>query len=677
MGVKNKTIEYAFPLSTASVASNGARDFTATTIFIPETTSRTFRSVVLECTAYDNGTAASLIAVLMGISLGAVARDDRTVTQTITNSGENQAFVFTRDVTNYFVTNWTGTSMSAGCRLTIGGVSTISCTAKLIITYEYEDSVTTQIKTVRIPIEGNTGSLSTTLTNVGSLANQLPALDTFLPEASKVYRDIFFETYTHSGTTGTTDRALNLRFNGVTTLSATYEGGLATDYPIKRIDKISGSFNTNTAFNIQASTANVDMPFHCLSGILYVTYEFNASTTDTVMNSLFLPIVDEDGYTPSGSANRDVYDKTIYIQEPAPPSAGYVLEQSSVFFSTIDAGAITFDIRVGQQGATTYTHPATVRGGNVFMMRRFDTGAQQDSLYELVRGRNTLRTSYFSTSATAGSQGSNTSAVMILNYKSGKSEQGIGSHNRTTVWNMLDYSATTLATQLIFTGSRTPVIPETYYWITCNGFELKLITQGAAVGTLAASLQAEQLDGEGGPGWINYYSSMYASDNEIGPSWMWNTCKGSFVQSQDDFRTTSGHVLVETAARRYRYDQLTAVSYLQAQKYLTYHSISSSIAVNVTGFTTAGNVTVNVYYSDQSYDFGGSIAGGSPDINGDVTLISNLDNVDIIVTAWENDGGGGILKSGISLPAQPINGTISVNIDEGGGGGGPTYYAYG
>ena len=221
MAVRNKTIEYAFALSTASVASATARDFTQlAALAIPETTSRTFRSVTLEVSAVDNGTAAaSLTAVLIGIALGAVARDDATVTQTITNSGENQSFLFSRDVTSYFVTNYTGTTMTADCRLTVSGVITSNATAKLIITYEYDDGDTTQIKTVKIPMDGNTGNLTTSFANLGGVASQIPALDTFLPEASITYRDIFFQMDTHSGTTAAAAQVLNMRYDGSTTVA--------------------------------------------------------------------------------------------------------------------------------------------------------------------------------------------------------------------------------------------------------------------------------------------------------------------------------------------------------------------------------------------------------------------------------------------------------------------------
>ena len=153
MAIRTKTVEYAFLQATASVASGTARNFTQlAALAIPETTSRTFKSVILQCSAWDNGTtAASVSAVLMGVALGAVAIDTATVTFTLTNSGEQQGWVWDRDVTSYFVTNYTGTSMTADARLTVTGPITSNATAKLIITYEYDDAATTQLKTGPYP----------------------------------------------------------------------------------------------------------------------------------------------------------------------------------------------------------------------------------------------------------------------------------------------------------------------------------------------------------------------------------------------------------------------------------------------------------------------------------------------------------------------------------------------
>lgn len=48
MALRTKTIEYAFVLSAASVATATLRTYTALTVNIPETTSRTCRSVIVD-----------------------------------------------------------------------------------------------------------------------------------------------------------------------------------------------------------------------------------------------------------------------------------------------------------------------------------------------------------------------------------------------------------------------------------------------------------------------------------------------------------------------------------------------------------------------------------------------------------------------------------------------------
>jgi len=212
MAIRSKTIEYGFPQSTASVATNTLRTFTALTVFVPENTTRNIRSAIIEYSVFDNQTAsASVTSVIMGVQINAVAVNNTTVTQTIANSGENQSFVFSSNVTAYFVTNFTGTSNTVTPFLTVVGNITCNASAKLILTYDFEDAAqTTRIKTVKIPIDGNTGSLTTTLANLGGTATQIPALDTFLPESTKVYRNIFFEWTTHTGTTAAAASTLNI-----------------------------------------------------------------------------------------------------------------------------------------------------------------------------------------------------------------------------------------------------------------------------------------------------------------------------------------------------------------------------------------------------------------------------------------------------------------------------------
>lgn len=122
MALRVKTVEYAFDPRLTTLATNTALgtatryDTNTVTISLPETTSRTFRSVILKVSwrCGVTTTASNYTGWRLGINLGGVGASDQDYTPTaIANSGESQMFIFDRDVTSYFTTNWTGTSMVA------------------------------------------------------------------------------------------------------------------------------------------------------------------------------------------------------------------------------------------------------------------------------------------------------------------------------------------------------------------------------------------------------------------------------------------------------------------------------------------------------------------------------------------------------------------------------------
>lgn len=667
MALRTKTVEYVFPLSTTSVTGATARDFTTFTLYIPETTSRTFRSVILEMSFEDNQTTAgSLTAILQGVQIDAVARSDATVTQTLTNSGENHTYTVMRDVTSYFATNFTGTSHTLGARLTVTGIITVNATAKLIITYQYDDtSATTRIKTVKIPIDGNNGSLTTTLTNVGA-ANQIPALDTFLPEASKVYRDIFFEIFTHTGqTTGTTSTALNMRYDGATTISTTHQGALNSDYMVHRIDKlISGgtpSITTNATHNVEASTGSTNAPFPCLGGVLVVTYEYNHSTSTSVINSIEVPAVDEAGYVGGTTvADASEFERTLFIQEPGT----ITLVQSGILMSCIDAGAITMDIRNGAQTTRTYTHPTTARCGNVFFMRRFDSGATGSSAgYTFDRGLNLLTVTFFTTSATTGNIGTNVSGTYFINYTSDISGNGDGEHSHTTKWINRPYSASSLVPRLTYTQTTTPNIPETDYYTIGVGFQLILHTiNGLTQGGFC--FQGEVGAGEGsGAGWYDFYSTFLASDAENGQSWLWARARDEFKRHPEDPDTS--RMNIETS-RSFRFDSSTAQITPQAVEVLTYHGFLYTIDGTIQN-SSGGTVTINLH----RFDNGELVHQTSRTGDGSFAINWHDNTIEVYIVAIDAD-----LSTTIHSDLFFAGGQSTLLDFAGGGGGGPTYYAY-
>ena len=665
MAQRTKTVEYAFPLSTTNLASAVARDFTTFTLSIPENTSRTFRSVILEMSFEDNGAAAaSITAILIGVQIDAVARNDATVTQTLTNSGETQSYTVTRDVTSYFQTNFTSTSHTLGARLTVTAQTTINASAKLIVTYEYSDtSATTRIKTVKIPVDGNVTTLTNALSNVGGVG-QIPALDTFLPEASKTYRDIFFEVFTHTGQlAGTTNASLILSYNsGTTTVFTTHNGALNSDYTIHRIDKLitAGvpSFATSSTQNLQAaSTGNANILFPCVSGILVVTYEYNHSATTTVINSLEIPIFTEPCFA-GGTAIGDTseFAKSIMIQEPTT----ITLVQSAVLLTATDGGLITFDIRVGAQTSRTYVHPATTRGGAVFFMRRFDSGAAGGGAgYTYNRGFNTLELSYFSTSATLGNIGSAVSGVAYLNYTSGLNSSGDGVHSHTTKWVNRPYLTAGLAQKVTYTQTTATNIAETNYYTVDIGFQSNLYVSGVSV-VSSYVLLAELLSTESpGAGWYTMSSLNAIADAEASALWVWTPASNSFKRTAQDPDTTRLDI---ESIRSYRSDNPTANIAQMTTQYLTYHSILYSISATIQN-SSGGTVTLNLHRSDN----GELVRTTSRTGDGSVSIDWYDNSIKVYIVAIDVDLSTAIYSD--VFVAGAVNPTLNFA-------GGATYYAY-
>lgn len=602
MALRTKTIEYAWPLDITSVATAVARTHAALTVNIPETTSRTFRSVVLEFSQRDNtATAASTTAVALGVQINAVAVSTATVTQTITNSGENQSFVFIKDVTAYFQTNFTGTTNTVTATITNTGNATINSSCRIIITYEYDDAAaTTRIKTVKIPVDGAVTNLTTTYANLGGVASQIPALNTFLPEASKVYRSIFFVWETHTGTTAAAASTLDISYNGGTTTvsDGSHANTLNSDVFYRRIDNLTATLNTAVAGTIQAKvTSTTGMPCPCLCGHLVVTYEYDHSTSTSIMNSVQLAVMDEIGMTGGPTtADKSRFSREISVQEPGT----IALAQSGVFVSYISSGAMVMDLRIGAQPSRTFTTAATARSGSVSSMRRIDSGAAGGVGMTLAHGSNTIVVDWFTTGTTIGTIASNISGMLFLNYTSDKHADGDGSHFHTTQWCITPYSTGftgTASSRVQVTSATTPIIPETDYWLGGLGYYITLMTNGGTASNFGYAMQCEvQATESEGAGWRGMYSCMYESDVEVGPS----LC---IARARDDFKRwpqdpDTNRLNVETA-RNYRYDNSLIVSTTagvisQSMVLVSWHNITYAVAGSITG-SGGGTVTIDAH----------------------------------------------------------------------------------
>jgi hypothetical protein len=591
MTLRTKSVEYAFLQYVTSLASATRYDFDAMTIYIPETASRTFRSVILEVTCMDNvTTATSMTANLIGIKLGAVAFDDQSHTVTITHSGEQNAYHLMRDATAYFNTNFgTGNSQTCQVGVMFTGPSTINHTAKLIITYEYDDAgLDTRIKTVRIPLESGLGALTTVLAEIGT--NQVPALDTFLPEASKVYRDIFFLIEGNEGSSGTTDFQHGCALDAeAEALDGLHEQGLQSARWWRRIWKRT-DMTTNVVHAFKMRTTNATSgPCNHLSIVLVVTYEYSHTNSTSIMNSIAMPFCLVPCVT-RGSAvgNKDTLQFKFFVEEANP-----VLVQSGVKLFWQNSGSSNLSISCGAQSSyRTYVETTAAYCGGQACSHRVDSGSQYGAGISVARGEDAFIINAYSSAANIrhGALG----GILFLNYTSDKNANGDGVHNHTVIWGTHFKNANLYLVQL---ATVQPQIPETDYWVTHLGWQAYTNKYGTAVDDVAAcNFAAERTTGEGPEsGFQLLDEGMWGYTlQEAGVCVFCGDGSEDFDRHPNETDTNRLGVEVSRSFALGTFKHVCG-----AMLYISYHAITYAVSGTVSGYTGDGSgITVDVHRGD-------------------------------------------------------------------------------
>lgn len=589
MATRLKTVHYAFP-TLASLTNNTLTNLTQITIFLPETGTKTFRSVVAHVTFDDiiTNTGGSLTTKTLNFRLGAAAYTSIANANTLTNSGENLSFHLTADYTSHFTTNWTGTSMTADFQLQINqstGTTTgfVNVGVTLEITYEYDDTSTTQIKSVMIPLNAPTSNITT-----GAVTyDTFPALDTYLPETSKVYRNMYIvvQGNTHINA-ATTDNTMTINLGASTVTTGNYEGALASDRWFRYVWNLTaaGFTATNATQNFQLSVtvARFNHP-QCYA---VITYEYNESTSTSIMNSVMLPL---DVNAPFGGTTASDYQRAqrdFFIQEP-----GTITTNKIAFFPFWSQVAAIggLNMRIGTGAFVAYTDAASVLcGTNGSMIRN-------DSAFTLIHGRNSLNFDVYRTDT--ADFGWNASGFWLINYTSSKHSTGSGAHNHTVFWG-LQQNGTGAATDNYDIAATALIIPETNYYMTAIGTRLITLLSGTVV-PAGFTVSVERLSAEGGVEWENVYADITQTDAEIGTFYAWSQSKTIFKRWPND--VDSNRIDVETSRRwRANLPQPTATGtsgWIGLSQLFTYHTITYTVSGTISG-SSGGTVTLNLYRSN-------------------------------------------------------------------------------
>lgn len=603
-------VEYAFdPLIASTLATNTTlgtatrHDFNsggATNVWIPETLvgATPFRSVHVIITFRTMFTSArSLTGWRVGIKLGATAFNDVDYTpNTIPNSGNAYSIRIIRDVTDYFNTNWTGTSMAAQVGFAVStnvadAIGNITC--KLVIgAYDYDDTSSTYVKTIWIPIQGNAGLMATTKTEMGSdgtapATNQIPALDTFCPETSKTYRRAWIEVLGTDGRLNTTDFNMTLEVDsGGASTRATIEAAVAGScYYEDHFIYDTATYSTASAHAFYAHSSLASR-FPCCGGVMAVTYEYDPTSTDHLQSLKILICGDQFGpfVAATTGATQDEYMLPVWVEEPDTIAIGqsgvvtfYGADTSRVIVTAADGGTDrTYDGMngVGQSGFQPIVLRTDLTGG-----------------WSLARGMNQLRWHAYCT--TAGAMGA-ASAYVILNYTSGLAAQGCAAHNRTSMWAQFVYPTTGTTNNIrsiAAATTRTPGGLGTHYFLNAYGQERFFIWGSGTSGFFQTPwMKMEITAGEGG-GWVDLIRDSLTS-NEFSN----HDATTNLVRFFNQTDQQTGDLDVETARGYQSSASGTNANFSGAIHWLTHHEITFTASGTISGYAGDGSgITVDIW----------------------------------------------------------------------------------
>lgn len=662
MATRLKTVAFPFP-NLASMTDNTTTNFTQITVDLPES-SKTFRKVWVDFMANDIVTVTGGTVNIRGLGcrVGAAAYTTVTNSNAITNSGENISVFISQDFTSHFTTNWSGTSMtcdvqalvdqSTGTTLGQAGASAI-----LWVTYEYDDTSTTQVMNAWIPMTSAVGALPT---SKGTAQDTVPNLDTFLGYGSISYKHIMMIMEgNESNAAGTTTFQVSVQLDTTTTqVSSNLVAALASDrYGRQHFNLMSGGspiFTTNATHSFYSwiSTGAVTRMNHAAFTML-VTFTFDSTSANAGNVSLLLPMEID---SPAGGTTSSDYQKgyrELWIQE----GATITTQKSAYRLMWDQIGAVSgINARAGTQSFVAYTDTAAVLCGSNCLQRTCDDNIT------FAGGRNTLSFDVYRTDTTNLMW--NLSGFWIINYRCAKPTDGWGAANHTVIWNLLQHSTTAAAAGFEIAATSV-AIPETNYFIVGLGAE---ITNFAAAPPVGYNIVVERLSGEGGVKWENVYRDHSHTDAEIGLRKMFAQMRTIFKRYPTDVEV--GRIDLETNRRWKIQTPANVACYYTLNVMLTYHSITATVSGTISN-SNGGTVNLYLHKGDSlSVSNTGEIMQSSSRSGNGAYSFTHYDALEIVyVRAYENATYKGVSKEAVAATDFDIS--LS-----GGGSPGATNYAF-
>lgn len=419
MAIRTNCIEYGYE-NVVSMVPSGTLYTVSKQITIPETTSRVFSDVTLTFHGRNSGRE---VVASIGLYTMSLQIDNNPSQSFIHPSGftnatvEQVSFGLHVSGSSYFNTYFTSSRHVVSVGIKTPNVDTIGHNFKLACTYQFDDSsTTTSIKTVRLPICSITGSaaLGTGLVYLGNHTASIDALDTYLPELSKSFTDIFMEYHSNDASAATTNFSLKTQLDTAASQSRfVVSQSLQSAAYYYDIHTLSGSIDTATTHSIRVASSLASR-FSNLFGILHCTYMYDYTGSTSIMNSNVYSFGNSDIFTSIVPNSRK--SKKIYIPEPGTIQ----LKRSGILWMHGAGQPNVFGYGITTASSATHTvQLGTLQTGMNPMMLSIDGTGSHIGPISLSSGYNDINI-YYNYTTNAPGQQTELGSLLYLNYISGK-----------------------------------------------------------------------------------------------------------------------------------------------------------------------------------------------------------------------------------------------------------------
>lgn len=468
----------------------------------------------------------------------------------------------------------------------------------------------------------NTPATSLASSKPGTANFTIPALDTYLPEASKTYREITVEMLgnTHGAAT---DSTLSMEYDtaGAHT-TGSYESALATSRMVRYCTSPSyfGAMDTSATHSWYIWASITLTFYHCVC-TMYVTYEYDEDSTTDMIVDVVIP-VNPQGDLGGSSASPSSLKIDIDIQE-ANISGGQI---ACVWQWGQTAPVTGMQAKIGTGSYVAYTDGGSVYGGGTIASIR------NDSAYTLARGKNSLD---FLVYRTGGDNGLGLTGYWRVSYTCDKPAAGTQAANKTIIYTSYATGSRNSNFVLGAQAQQAAYIPEPLWYMTSWGcFHFVLQTSTASPGAIRMGGMLDSgatftrfvgtwigtSDAEAGWRLITYAPEHFV--------WKWADYKGFGLPSglNDPSDPTDIYSLWSVGVGG------GTVPYFQTLQYVyTYHCLSYEVTGDISG-SNGGTVDIHLHRESD----GERLASTSRSGDGSYTFTWYDNTENVYVDAYED-----------------------------------------